>query len=564
MSSTFRKVLTAATIVVCVGMSGWSQPQYSTNFLTTVSPSSIPFNSTTNNRVQWVFYPSDFATAPAGSITKIYFKRQPSMLPVISSYTNLTIKMGETSLSAIPPGPWITAGMVTVFQANTYDFLQTPGDWMPVTLQTPFNYTGTTNFIVEVTHGGFSVGFEVMQANLTGRSVYGSSMSVMSNPQNVLADFGFDIGTGGTDVSVEGLTGVQDTICSGSYTLSAMIQNHGPATLHTVTINRKINNVLLSPVYWNGILAANATVTVSLGTSYFASGTPYTVTVWTSNPNNQADPNPYNDTATLLISHVYQAPTVIPATTSYNICEGDSVQLSGTLSGIPPWNLSMSDGTTVYHLQNLTTPSYGLWVSPSINTIYTFQSITDGSGCPGTLPPPVQVSVRPIPVVDIGQDQTIKMSDSVQLTAVSSGVTYLWSTGATTPSIWVKGADYGPGPHLFSVTVTTIYNCKGSDSATVSVIDDTGMEEMNLQTHFTIRPNPSGGEVELYIVNRRPTIVEIEVLGLDGKVRHRQWAELSLGNQTIYLDLRSLPDGVYLIRLRGDQLSTVKKLVIRK
>ncbi len=552
------------TLLCWLRVEGWAQPQYSVNFATTVTSSSIPFANQSLNRVQWVFYPVDFANAPSGNITKVYFKRQPSMLPVINSYTNLTIKMGETGLSMLPPGPWVTAGMTTVFQASTYDFIPAPGDWMPVTLQTPFNYTGTSNFIVEVSHGGFGVGFEVMQATMTGRSVYGSTMSAMSNAQNVLVEFGFDIGVGGTDVSLEGITGVGDTLCTGSHPVSVNLQNNGPANLHSVTINWKVNNILQPTVYWNGTLAASNTTIVSLGNYSFSAGIPYSVTAWTSNPNNQADPNPSNDTTTIGIVHVYAAPTATPAANLNNICHGDSVQLTGSLTGVPPWSLSIGDGTTVYQLQNLTTPSYGFWVSPVSTTTYTFQSVSDGSGCPGTLSSPVQVTVHSNPTVNAGPDQAIKISDSAELTAISSGVTYLWSTGATSPSIWVKGAELGAGSHPFSVTVATPYQCTGSDSVTVTVIDDTGISDSDMQTNFSVRPNPSRGQVDLHITSYRPDIAEIEILGLDGKVWHRQLAELMVGEQMLHVDLSGLPDGIYLIRLREEQYTTVKKMVIRK
>jgi hypothetical protein len=552
------------TLFCWTSVEGWAQPQHSINLTTTVTPSSIPFDNQSLNRVQWVFYPSDFGTAPSGNITKVYFKRQPSMLPVINSYTNLTIKMGETGLSMLPPGPWVTAGMTTVFQASTYDFIPAPGDWMPVTLQTPFNYTGTSNFIVEVSHGGFGVGFEVMQAAMTGRSVYGSTMSAMSNAQNVLVEFGFDIGVGGTDVSLEGITGIVDTLCTGSQLVSVNLQNNGPANLHSATINWKVNNILQPTVYWNGTLAASNTTIVSLGNYSFSAGIPYIVTAWTSNPNNQADPDPSNDTTTIGIAHVYAAPTATPAANLYNICHGDSVQLTGSLTGIPPWSLSIGDGTTVFHLQNLTAPTYGLWVSPVSTTTYTFQSVSDGSGCPGTLSSPVQVTVHSNPTINAGPDQTIKMSDSIELTAISSGVTYLWSTGATTPSIWVKGAELGAGSHLFSVTVANPYQCTGSDSVTVTVIDDTGIEMQNQKTHFTVRPNPTFGMVVLHITARHPGIAHLEVLGLDGVLRFTHVAELNLGNQTVPLDLNNLTDGLYLIRMRTETYTTVKKLIIRK
>lgn len=553
--------LVPGILLMSYGNSTYAQPQYAINFMTSVTPSDIPFNSTTNNKSQWVFYNTDFVSAPSGNITRIYFRKNFSMLPVINTYTNLVVKMGETNLTTLPPGPWITANMTTVFQANSYDFIPVPVDWMPITLQTPFFYSGNSNFIVEVSHGGYSVGFQVMQANLTARSLYGGSGSLMANSQNFLCEFGFDIGVGGTDVSFEGISGLSDTICSGFKPVAAIMKNNGPATLTTTTINWKINNLVQPVNNWTGSLAANATTQVTLGNYNFLPSTAYDMVIWSTNPNNQADMDPSNDTLHHSILHCHPTPGAAPSSPSYSICIGDSVYVNGTLTGYPPWSMVISDGTNTYNLQNLITPVYGMYFNPTSNISYTVMSVTDATGCTGTGFPPSLVIVNPKPTVDLGPDQTIRISDSITLTAGTASGSYNWSTGATGNSIVVSGSQYGAGTHPFSVTVTNTYGCSARDTVWITVIDDTGIEEP-LFPAVRIFPNPANTAIHIDLLHHLSGECLIEIITPDGRIALSAAVHPQESRNTF--DTESLSDGIYFVRITGSFGILTQKLIVKR
>ncbi len=71
------------------------------------------------------------------------------------------------------------------------------------------------------------------------------------------------------------------------------------------------------------------------------------------------------------------------------------------------------------------------------------------------------VEYHPVPVVDLGPDQSLCGVSSHVLDAGHPGSTYLWSTSATTQQITVTQS----GP--YSVTVTTPYDCTSSDAVQV-------------------------------------------------------------------------------------------------
>lgn len=165
-------------------------PQFSLSGGT--SSNTIPLMSTTN-RVQWVYYRTDFAGLPTGSqlISKIYLRSGTTMAS--ATYTNLTIRMGHTTLSTFSSGAFVT-GLTTVFSATSHTITSiVSGGWVEFTLQNPFTYNGTQNIIVEVSQTGYTGGFTVRQNTAGGnRRLFGTAVATSGTAGTGIADFGMD------------------------------------------------------------------------------------------------------------------------------------------------------------------------------------------------------------------------------------------------------------------------------------------------------------------------------------------------------------------------------------
>ena len=106
------------------------------------------------------------------------------------------------------------------------------------------------------------------------------------------------------------------------------------------------------------------------------------------------------------------------------LCPGDSVILTASTGANYLWSSGQN------------TPSITV-STPGVFTV----TLLDANGCVGTSP---AVSVTqlapPNALITPGGNVGVCPNDSVELTA-SGGSSYLWSTGATTPTVWVNGVD---------------------------------------------------------------------------------------------------------------------------
>ena len=80
----------------------------------------------------------------------------------------------------------------------------------------------------------------------------------------------------------------------------------------------------------------------------------------------------------------------------------------------------------------------------------------------------VVVAVNPMPTVALGNDLTLCAGDDVTLDATYPGATYVWSNGATSPTITVNSAaTYSVTVDLNGCTATDAINSNTISSCTV-------------------------------------------------------------------------------------------------
>ncbi len=133
--------------------------------------------------------------------------------------------------------------------------------------------------------------------------------------------------------------------------------------------------------------------------------------------------------------------------------------------------------------------------------------------------------------------------------------TYLWSTGATTQVV-----DTLMGNTAYTVTVTDANGCSDVATITTTVVSDDFISSMQ---NLDIFPNPAQNTANVAVSFEQAVDVEVEIVNVVGQILTSTREEgLTKGDFTF--DLTSYPSGVYLVRIKANNESVTRRLVITK
>jgi hypothetical protein len=227
--------------------------------------------------------------------------------------------------------------------------------------------------------------------------------------------------------------------------------------------------------------------------------------------------------------------TVTPAVA---VCKGKAVTLSASGALTYTW----SNGTNFPNAP----------VSPNASTTYTVDGI-DAFGCTLSNMVPVTVNSTPTITANASKPNPCR-NEPVTLTASGSASTYTWSNNATGPVASIVT----PVDVMYSYTVTGEDNngCTSTAIVTVSVNKCVSINEFSKAgLEAKVYPNPVGNTLTVELNNGSNKVIEIT--DLSGRLILSKAGD----SQAMDLDVTSLADGVYYIKLRSDNMTEVFKIV---
>lgn len=186
-------------------------------------------------------------------------------------------------------------------------------------------------------------------------------------------------------------------------------------------------------------------------------------------------------------------------------------------------------------------------------------TVTDSYGCQDA--DTVLIEEYSLPVVDLGADTVICSNvpgASIDLDAGAGFVSYDWSTGETSQIITITTGDE------YSVVVIDGNGCRGSDTILVSTDLCDGIETaLGEGIDITVYPNPTRDKVTLNWSSPIGEMMNVSVVSLTGQVQQAIEIKNAMQVQAKEIDLSSLAQGVYLIRIEiggNIQVNRITKL----
>ena len=157
---------------ICLSFSAnlFSQPQYY-NYNSGGTSNSFPFNIVLGKQIQVLFLPGDFnmpTPAPGGNITSVGFRMGAVVGPWV--YTDVVIKMGQTSLTSFDAGQWYTGQLDTCYYRASVTLSAAAGSWLIIDLDRLFLYDPTRSLVIDVQQCGVpgATGFSSLTTTNSG------------------------------------------------------------------------------------------------------------------------------------------------------------------------------------------------------------------------------------------------------------------------------------------------------------------------------------------------------------------------------------------------------------
>jgi hypothetical protein len=199
--------------------------------------------------------------------------------------------------------------------------------------------------------------------------------------------------------------------------------------------------------------------------------------------------------------------------------------------------------TNLYYLWSTGNTTDSIFVSAS--GPYSVQ-VTDSAGCTAT--DTVEITVMPLPTVDLGNDTTICAGCNLQLDAGSGFNTYSWSNGDTTRVTTVNSGG------IYSVIVSNTSGCTATDSIVIQT-SGVGLNELTSAgfAYITVANN----SLRVHFKNDAATPTNAELTDLEG--RNLQSNVIPASTRVFDLSLAYVASGIYLFVLHSGQKALVFK-----
>ncbi|MBA3682606.1 MAG: T9SS type A sorting domain-containing protein [Bacteroidetes bacterium] len=229
------------------------------------------------------------------------------------------------------------------------------------------------------------------------------------------------------------------------------------------------------------------------------------------------------------------SPSVSITSGTTTVCAGTPVTLTANGAATYTWNTTATGSTIA--------------PSPTVNTTYTVTGAS-ATGCTATA---VQaVSVNPSPGVSaVSNTSLLCVGQTASLTA-NGAVSYLWNTTATASVIAISPSV----TTSYTVTGTNALGCTATYTISQAVSVCSGLSlNQNTSSVLLVYPNPTSGIFTIEMANGATKTISVS------DVTGRIVADTKSNNNAIDLNIGSLANGIYYVKIQSNEITQTLKVV---
>lgn len=410
------------------------------NGATTSSTYPNPFYSLwSNTHNQYLITAAELSAAglSAGKISSLAFRITSGTMTM----QDFSVKMGHTNATNM--SAFLAPAFTTVYTATS----QTPVIGVnTLNFNTPFQWDGTSNVVIEICHGNASSSTTMSSTAVVDNTPYVSTIHVHKSTSSAGAATCTDLTTNLTTYSIRPRFTFRNefNFC-----------NTPTRTVVTATIKPKPAAGLTPDGAINLCEGETQTLTASGNGTYTWLRNNTIVNGQTTNTLAVTQAAPYHvvvtgsngctDTSAVANITIVDKP-VVHLGNDTAVCANEVLQLN---AGNPGATYSWNNNSTAQAIDVTTPGQYTVTVTNN------FDCIAHDT---------INVAHLDIPVVDLGADTAICPTQPLTLNAENPGAAYLWNDGSTTQSIVVSQEG------TYSVAVTNADRCRSTDTINVSFV----------------------------------------------------------------------------------------------
>jgi hypothetical protein len=266
---------------------------------------------------------------------------------------------------------------------------------------------------------------------------------------------------------------------------------------------------------------------------------------------------------------VYQVGVIQASTTPVSavgvsgaVCAGTGKNFRDNSSQDPTsWNWSVSPSAGVILNSSNTENPYITFSNGGTYTVSLTSS--NGFGTGSTATQTVNVFASPVLTLTSNSSTNVCVNDSIVLSA-SGASTYTWLPNTKTGATLSFTATLST-PSAYTVNARDINGCTATQTLSLLVSDCTGLENRKMENElFTVFPIPASNRVTIKNRAESTTDVQLELEDANGKTVLKQTAHFKKDKSELPLNISSIANGIYILKLKTEKGSTYFMKVVKE